>query len=145
MNWAVIGPIIAVLALLLAWKLQKRRKEHQPSRIRQKIEKARRLGDQASIAKSLYRLGTLAHRQGQLDDARNLYRQSLDIVRKLNNQAAIASCLHELGRLAEDQGNFKEAVRLFQQALEIFKRLRSPFTEIVKRSLERAMRKQGKA
>ena len=148
MNWSATLWIVAgliVLYLFFGKNLRGRWKERKRRRLQEDLDRARMLGDEDGMAKCLYKLGILAHKQRQLNNAGNLYKQSLDIARKLNYQDGIASCLHQLGRLAKDKGDIKEAIRLFQQALEILNSLRSLGAKIAKQSLEQAMKIQGRA
>src|SRR5262245_37954477 len=67
---------------------------------KQALTAARKLQEEGSIAVYNHNLAIIYQNQGDLDEARSLYRQSLDIKRKLGNQSSIAGTLHELGRLA---------------------------------------------
>lgn len=72
-----------------------------------------------------------------IGEARRLTNESLQIARRLGDQGSIALSLGQLGRVVEAEGNQKEAARLYSEALAIFERLKSPYADIVRRSLER--------
>jgi tetratricopeptide (TPR) repeat protein len=69
------------------------------------------------------RLGSLAQRRGDYDEAARQYQRSLDILKRLGNQASVAGTYHQLGMLAQDRGDYDEAARQYQRSLEISERL----------------------
>jgi predicted ATPase/class 3 adenylate cyclase/Tfp pilus assembly protein PilF len=69
--------------------------------------------------KALHRAGLLAHRQGEYESARSLFKESLGIARELGDEAAIAALASSLGRLALAQGAYAEAQPLFEESLAL--------------------------
>jgi tetratricopeptide (TPR) repeat protein len=70
----------------------------------------------------IVRLGRVAHRRGDLDEAERLYRRALEISDRLDDHPGIASGYHQLGILAQTRGDLDEAERLYRRALEISER-----------------------
>ena len=87
--------------------------------LNQAIEAAALLEDERSLAGWVHNLGFLAHRTGNIEEARKLYQQSLEIDQKLGDQSGISYTLHQLGILAQDMGNYDEARKYYKQSLEI--------------------------
>jgi predicted ATPase/class 3 adenylate cyclase/Tfp pilus assembly protein PilF len=69
--------------------------------------------------KALHRAGLLAHRQGEVEAARSLFKESLEIARELGDSAGIAAAVSSLGRLALTQGVYAEAQILFEESLAL--------------------------
>jgi len=91
--------------------------------LNQAIEAAALLEDERSLAGWVHNLGFLAHRTGNIEEARKLYQQSLEIDQKLGDQSGISYTLHQLGILAQDTGNYDEARKYYKQSLEIDQKL----------------------
>ncbi|MFO0755296.1 MAG: tetratricopeptide repeat protein [Byssovorax sp.] len=73
-----------------------------------------------------YALGTLADlemRQGQLDEARKLYRQSLDLERRVGDLRGEAAIIHDLAAVEALHGRVDEARKLYTQSLDLKRRI----------------------
>ena len=76
----------------------------------------RALADKWMITNSLNLLGEVCQRQGQVEQANNLYFECLALAHEINDKACIAHILHHLGTLAQSQTQHERAVRLFAVA-----------------------------
>jgi ATP/maltotriose-dependent transcriptional regulator MalT len=83
----------------------------------------RQLGDQASIACVLHRLGNLTEEQGDYAEARRFHEESLSIRRALGDRAGIALLLSRLGNIALDQGDHASARAQYEESLAISREL----------------------
>jgi predicted ATPase/DNA-binding SARP family transcriptional activator len=83
----------------------------------------RELGDEETIASSLFQLGYLAHIQGDQETARALCEESLKIGQRLGSTQVIAFSLFGLGKAARFQGDYETAWALFEECLTIYREL----------------------
>ncbi len=90
------------------------------------LELARRLGNRREIAFSLNFLGQIAHWQGKITEAKQLYQQSLAISRERDDRVEMAATLHDLGETFEWEGAYSEAKQLYQQSLAISREIGHP-------------------
>lgn len=77
----------------------------------------RSVGDKSCIAEALEALGTLAHIQGDDEQAVVLYKESLEIYRELHYVGGLLSLLFESGCIIQSQGDNEQAATLFTEAL----------------------------
>jgi tetratricopeptide (TPR) repeat protein len=64
-------------------------------------------------------LGFIANRQGNYDQAEELYQKCLDIQTDLDNQAGMATSWGGQGNIASKRGNYDEAEKLYNQSLKL--------------------------
>jgi predicted ATPase len=79
---------------------------------------ARRLGDQAALARALEIVGFALAELGDSNGALTVLLEAVDIARSTGNKRRIGNALHSLGRATEDSGDPRTAERLYQDALE---------------------------
>jgi len=70
-------------------------------------------------ASSMFDLGMIWHRLGDLKTALNIYNEVKEEFEELEDKSGIAKTLHTLGMIHQQQGNYDEAARLYQQSLGI--------------------------
>jgi predicted ATPase/uncharacterized protein HemY len=70
-------------------------------------------------ATACYRLGILAHDQGDYATARPLFEESLALYRALNDQQGVAATLSTLGLLASNQGDYTQAKDLLNESMRL--------------------------
>ena len=68
---------------------------------------------------SMFGLGMIWHRLGDLKTALNIYNKVKEEFEELEDGSGIASILHQLGMIHQDQGNYEEAEHHYQQSIEI--------------------------
>jgi tetratricopeptide (TPR) repeat protein len=68
-------------------------------------------------------LGTIYHRRGDHNAAKNFYEVAIEIARRQNISQGLAATLHHLAMVAQDQGEPTKAERLYHESLEIKKAL----------------------
>jgi predicted ATPase/DNA-binding SARP family transcriptional activator len=83
------------------------------------LQRWRRLGDQAGVARSLGRLGRLIYDQGDYPMARTRIEEGLAIARTLEDPAGLATALAHLADLTYHQGEFSRARALYEESLGV--------------------------
>ncbi len=83
----------------------------------------RELGDDRSIASTLWRLGIVAEDQGAYDRATALHEEALALFRAMDDRAGIAWVLNALGAVAYEQDDTVRAAGLFEEAVRGFQDL----------------------
>jgi tetratricopeptide (TPR) repeat protein len=78
------------------------------------------LGDRSGAAWSINLQGDIAHQQGQLAAARELYERALSIFRQTEDQWGCARSLTDLGSIDCERGDHAEAYAAYKESLEIF-------------------------
>jgi tetratricopeptide (TPR) repeat protein len=76
----------------------------------------------ALLAKAMSGAGMLAYRQGDFEDARQMFERCLTIETDLGNEAGRANALNDLGNVANMQGDFTLARKRYRECLEIEER-----------------------
>lgn len=76
-------------------------------------------GDQRGAANSLFNLGRLAQRVGDLGAAEQSYSQALSIFSTLGDQYGAGLVQEQLGRAAHQQGDYQEAEAAYRQAISL--------------------------
>lgn len=88
-----------------------------------RLERARvifeELGDQAGVGQVWHEEGLVAAVQGNLEEARMLWRRSLKIRQELDDTLNIAHSLNNLALAARNLGDYEESRTLNEQALEL--------------------------
>ena len=78
---------------------------------------SRELGDKASTAVSLIRLGILEYDQGRYDESAVLYEESLGIYKESGNKSGYAIVLNNLANVFSNQGKYSKAFALYEESL----------------------------
>lgn len=73
------------------------------------------------LAFALRQLGTIAYRQAEYAEARQLFRESLALYQAVDDQDGIAQALSSLGLLAIDLGEYAEAKQALQESLALYR------------------------
>jgi tetratricopeptide (TPR) repeat protein len=79
----------------------------------------RELGESASIAESLNRLGHVAQHEADFEGAIALYEESRALYRQLGDQPGVALALNRLGHVAQLMGDYSRAAVLLEESLEL--------------------------
>jgi len=103
----------------------------------QSLEIERGLGDRHGIALSLHELGNVHYLQG------NYPEQSLEIKKELGNRSGIAASLSQMARIKEESKDFNGALRDYITALSIFEELKSPYSDLAKKDIDRLRETMG--
>ncbi|MBG0816175.1 tetratricopeptide repeat protein [Planomonospora sp. ID82291] len=69
--------------------------------------------DRAAV---LQRIGTVAHKRGEYDRAREYYRRALETYRELDDRSGTAGVYQQFGALAQDREEYAEALRWFMES-----------------------------
>ena len=77
---------------------------------------SRALGDQSGIGLALHTLAQVAHRQGRLDEAEQLYREAFPYLDAAKNFRTRTVCLMNQGMIARQRNDFESATSLLQRA-----------------------------
>jgi tetratricopeptide (TPR) repeat protein len=83
------------------------------------------------VSVSLNRVGNIARRRGNLEEAEAAYRESLEIDRKIREATGdtpealhdVSVSLNKVGSVALQRGNLKEAETAFKESLLLWQRL----------------------
>ncbi len=91
----------------------------------------------AEVAEALAALGTVLHRDGELEEARKAYEESLTIVRRElgPDHPEFAAMTQRMGNLLFDQGRYEESITYGRRALATRERLLGPEHHLVANSL----------
>jgi class 3 adenylate cyclase/tetratricopeptide (TPR) repeat protein len=89
----------------------------------QAIGLARQIGEPASLAHSLNRVGTWYTNIERVDEARAAHEEALAIFERLGDEAGIAATIDYLGTVADISGDMVEMRARYEEALAIFERL----------------------
>ena len=91
--------------------------------LRRAQKAAEQLGDNATLAAVLHRLGRLAVRQGKYRRAEALYSQGLDVAFTVEKDELICALQQGLGTLAARRGNLAQAEQWSRQALALARQM----------------------
>jgi predicted ATPase/class 3 adenylate cyclase len=87
---------------------------------------SRALGDKSGIGLALHALAQVAHRQGRLDEAEQLYREAFPYLDAAKNFRTRTVCLMNQGMIARQKNDFESATSLLQRAAADAESLRYP-------------------
>ena len=82
---------------------------------------ARSAADPALHARALVHGAIFPYRQGDFDEARDLWAQALELFRSLGDTAEVGRCLAELGSICVETNELDRAIELYDEAVEIFR------------------------
>ena len=74
-------------------------------------------------ARVLVHGGTFPYREGDLPEAKRIWREALELYRILDDAEGIARCIAELGAVAVSEGELETATDAYRESLELFEQL----------------------
>ena len=90
--------------------------EHSTESARASLAISRTLDDQGGIGWALHTLAQVAHRQGRLDEAEQLYREAFPYLDAAKNFRTRTICLMNQGMIARQRNDFESAASILQRA-----------------------------
>jgi tetratricopeptide (TPR) repeat protein len=87
--------------------------------LEESLKRFRTLGDQASIAFTLTRLGVSEGSRGDVARARARLREAADLGRRVPDRHILPLALHGLGELERDVGRYAQAAELLEEAIQL--------------------------
>jgi predicted ATPase/DNA-binding XRE family transcriptional regulator len=130
----------------LAWTLIRQHDTTVSARnlLEEGVEMARASGDSWSLANALESLGRFIYRQGQLEQAHQLFVESVALIRVVGDKESLARFLYPFVTLELSRGNREQAAALAQESFELAQELgTTPVKALALESLGRVALYQG--
>jgi tetratricopeptide (TPR) repeat protein len=79
----------------------------------------REIGERYGLSRSVNNLGTIKEREGDLENARQMFTEALSLSREINNKNTAAASLLNIAGIMSDEGKYGEAEKAIQESLAI--------------------------
>lgn len=89
------------------------------SLLQEGVEMARASGESWSLANALESLGRFKYRQGQLEQAHQLFAESVALMRKLGDKESLSRFLYQFVSLEVSRGNMSQAAVMAQESFDL--------------------------